>query len=58
MSKTNKESRHIIEQRDHKKYQDRQVNTQVEYRQHKVEKKIENALRSNNIQDLMNIDDY
>ena len=58
MSKTNKESRYMIEQRDHKRFQDRQNNSPDSYRRHKVEKKIENALRSNNVHDLMNINEY
>jgi len=58
MSKTKKDSTYVTEQRHNKRYEDRTVNTSVDYRQHKVEKKITNALRSNNIDDLMSINDY
>lgn len=56
MSKTKKESRYVIEQRDHRDFN--RQNPPNNYRQSKVEKKIENALRSNNVQDLLNINEY
>lgn len=54
MSKTKKDAMYNVDRR----YEDKHGRHVEEYRHHKNEKKVRNALRSNNIDELMSIENY
>jgi hypothetical protein len=58
MSKTKKDTFFNVLRKQEREYEDRNRFTSEEYIHHKKEKKMKNALRSNNIYDLTAIDEY
>jgi len=58
MSKTKKDAAYNVNRRHDERYQDHYARHSEDYRQHKTEKKVRNALRSNNIDELMSLENY
>lgn len=58
MSKTKKDAMYNVNRRYDDRYEDKHSRHSDDYRHHKNEKKVRNALRSNNIDELMSIENY
>lgn len=58
MSKTKKDAAYNVNRRYDERFEDHNARHSEDYRRHKNEKKVRNALRSNNIDELMSLENY